>query len=130
MAERVAGRKRVRVGISASQEIQLKSKALATACSAAWVDAQFRSIEDRGADGTLIVVRIHDPGVYPPPGMVRCDGCGRYTPPNCVGSRGVCLDCAIAEEPEDQHVWGESPFHAMMEVIRTLKLRISEPRAR
>lgn len=50
------------------------------ACSSRWVDANW----DEGA-------------AYPPGGdttlMKTCRGCGRMTPPQCVGSSGHCEDC-------------------------------------
>jgi hypothetical protein len=37
------------------------------------------------------------PLIEPPAtAMKTCVRCGRETPPNCVGSAGVCLDCAYA----------------------------------
>lgn len=43
---------------------------------------------------------------FPPGGdqtlMQCCSACGRYTPPNCIGSSGACDDCRFAGMSPEQ----------------------------
>ena len=119
------GLRKVRVGLSLGEEVPDEGPAAgADLFEHAWVDAQFRSIRDKGPDGQEITAVIHDRHVYPPRAdtspMKACVACGVPTPANCVGSTGVCLDCHCGSKPESQDQWGPSPLHRAMEVVRAL----------
>lgn len=75
--------------------------------------------------GEIPVARI----VYSPvpTGTVRCSDCGRYYPRYyIVQHQGapVCQDCGMVPGSLLDHAWGSSPFHAVMEAIRTFRLRL------
>jgi hypothetical protein len=108
-----------RVGLSPLEEHRLRRALRRGACSEPWVDAQIKSVHDRGSDGEAILYRYHDTQVFPPGGhqetaMRWCRCCGRYTPPNSIHlvehqiSRGgaihsatlQCDDCRLGIEAE------------------------------
>lgn len=108
-----------RIGLSPLQEHRLRFLLRQSACSEAWVDAQFQTRIDRAPDGQLRIDRHHDPHAFPPGGAKRtamrwCRSCGRYTPPCAVhliesrhrlGGPVVsatlqCEDCRIGQDEE------------------------------
>lgn len=100
------------------------SAKLPTICSAAWAEAQFRTISDTAPDGSKIVVRLYEPHGKPPPGMPVCLVCGVPTPAPCMDmARMVCLDCHVGINADLQGQWGRSPLHEVMEVIRMLRIK-------
>ena len=63
--------------------------------------------------------------VYPPPAdttpMLTCSLCGTPTPPQCVGSTGICLDCHCGLMADVPSGWPESPLRTLCEQLQVRK---------
>lgn len=59
-----------------------------------------------------------------PPGFVRCNVCGRHTPPQCVGSSGGCDDCRYsAMSPMEMAHLPSSKSQCWLAAVRAVHLR-------
>lgn len=91
---------------------KLRGWLFAVVCSSVWEDDLYSlfvrgnlRVKQRAAPTQRM---LHSKGVYPPGGprtlMKCCTACGKWTPPQAVGSRGRCYDCyacgLTAEEAE------------------------------
>lgn len=110
----------------------MKLRLLPHTCSAPWVDAQFVAVSDNGPDGEAITIRYRDPHVYPPASdtspMKKCRVCGVFTPANCIGSSGICLDCFCCARPKAAARYGTSVSGLAFQHIAAEHLRIREGR--
>ena len=112
-----------RTGLSRVEEARLRAQLRQSAPSEPWVEAQFKTFEDRDPEGRAIVCYWHDPQVFPPGGqrtaMVRCPKCGVLTPPVAMEG-GACLDHA------DHDSWGPSPSAVTIRQLQFYNLRMEE----